>query len=83
MSLDPRFEGLRRLDVERAVFERQVIHFDLNSAVLPMSQFAILEDVIADINTSCAKSPRPTTLASTSTSTATPTAPAARSTTSS
>ena len=34
-----------------SIVERHVLHFDLNSAQLPMSQFALLEDIIADLNT--------------------------------
>jgi len=49
-SLDPKFEGMRRLDTEKAAVERQVLRFDLNSAQLPMSQFSVLETVEDDIN---------------------------------
>jgi len=50
-SLDPRFDGLRRLEVEKAVLEGQKIHFDLNSAQIPMSQFDVLDAVEEDVNT--------------------------------
>ena len=48
-SLDPRFDGKRRLEAEKAILERSVLRFDLNSAQLPMSQFGALEDVEEEI----------------------------------
>ncbi len=48
-SLDPKFEGMRKLDLEKAALERQVLHFDLNLAQLPMSQFNVLETVEDEI----------------------------------
>ena len=51
MSLDPRFETTRRLEAQKSLIDRQAIHFDLNSAQLPISQFALLESILADLNT--------------------------------
>ncbi|RXH58939.1 OmpA family protein [Granulicella sibirica] len=42
-SLDPKFDGKRRMETEKAILEREVLHFDLNSAQLPMNQFEELE----------------------------------------
>jgi OOP family OmpA-OmpF porin len=43
LSLDPAFALARRLETEKALVERQVIRFDLNSAQLPLSQFDTLD----------------------------------------
>jgi outer membrane protein OmpA-like peptidoglycan-associated protein len=43
LSLDPAFALARRLETEKALVERQVIRFDLNSAELPLSQFDTLD----------------------------------------
>jgi outer membrane protein OmpA-like peptidoglycan-associated protein len=49
LSLDPAFAVTRQLETEKAVVERQVIRFDLNSAQLPMSQFDTLDTAAESI----------------------------------
>ena len=48
-SLDPKFDGKRRMEVEKAILEREVLHFDLNSAQLPTNQFEELEAIEEEI----------------------------------
>ena len=49
-SLDPRFDAMRGLDAEKTRLERRRLHFDLNAAQLPMSQFDLLDSVEEDVN---------------------------------
>jgi outer membrane protein OmpA-like peptidoglycan-associated protein len=51
LSLDPHFEGTRRLEASKALLERQVMRFDLNSAQLRIDQAALLDTVEEQINT--------------------------------
>jgi outer membrane protein OmpA-like peptidoglycan-associated protein len=50
-SLDSKFDGMRGLEAEKMLLERHVLHFDMNSARLPMSQFDVLDAVEEDVNT--------------------------------
>jgi outer membrane protein OmpA-like peptidoglycan-associated protein len=43
LSLDPHFEGARQLEADKALLERQVIRFDLNSSQLRVDQIALLD----------------------------------------
>lgn len=51
LSLDPHFAEMRRLASEKETLEKQILRFDLNSAKLPMDQFAALETVEDAVNT--------------------------------
>ncbi len=51
LSLDPRFTERRRLAAAKETLEKQIIRFELNSAKLPMDQFAALETVEEAVNT--------------------------------
>jgi OOP family OmpA-OmpF porin len=51
LSLDPSFDGMRGLEAGKERVERQRIHFDLDSAQLPVSQFDVLDAVEEDVNT--------------------------------
>jgi len=50
LSLDPHFEGTRRLEDSRALLERQVIRFEVNSAQLRVDQAALLDTVEEQVN---------------------------------
>ena len=50
LSLDPRFEGTRQLQANKALLERQVIHFGIDSAQLPTEQLPVLDSVEQDVN---------------------------------
>jgi len=50
LSLDPHFEGTRRLEANLALLERQVIRFELNSAELRIDQAALLDTVEEQVN---------------------------------
>ncbi len=51
LSLDPHFEGTRQLEANKALLERQVIRFDLNSAELRIDQAALLDTIEEQVNT--------------------------------
>ena len=50
LSLDPHFEGTRELEANKAVLERQIIRFDLNSSQLRVDQAALLDTVEEQVN---------------------------------
>jgi outer membrane protein OmpA-like peptidoglycan-associated protein len=50
LSLDPHFEGTRELEANKALLERQVIRFDLNSSQLRVDQAALLDTVEQQVN---------------------------------
>jgi outer membrane protein OmpA-like peptidoglycan-associated protein len=50
LSLDPHFEGTRQLEANKALLERQVIRFDLNSSQLRVDQAALLDTVEEQVN---------------------------------
>ena len=50
LSLDPHFEGTRRLEANKTLLERQVIRFDLNSAELRVDQAALLDTIEEQVN---------------------------------
>src|SRR5271170_7095772 len=50
LSLDPHFEGTRRLEANKALLEQQVIRFDLNSSQLRVDQAALLDTVEQQVN---------------------------------
>jgi OOP family OmpA-OmpF porin len=50
LSLDPHFEGTRRLEANKALLERQIIRFDLNSSQLRVDQAALLDTVEEQVN---------------------------------
>ncbi len=50
LSLDPHFEGTRRLEANKALLEQQVIRFDLNSSQLRVDQAALLDTVEEQVN---------------------------------
>ena len=51
LSSDPHLDQVRRLDGDKALLERQVIRFDLNSAQLRPDQLALLDRVQEEIDT--------------------------------
>ena len=51
LSLDQAFAVSRRLETEKALIERQVIRFDLDSSQLPISQYDTLDTVAEGIDT--------------------------------
>jgi outer membrane protein OmpA-like peptidoglycan-associated protein len=51
LSLDPHFDQMRRVETERAALQKQVIRFGLDSADLPLDQFAALDAVEDELNT--------------------------------
>jgi OOP family OmpA-OmpF porin len=50
LSLDSHFEGTRELQANKALLERQVIRFDLNSSQLRVDQAALLDTVEQQVN---------------------------------
>jgi outer membrane protein OmpA-like peptidoglycan-associated protein len=50
LSLDSHFEGSRQLEADKALLERQVIRFDLNSSQLRVDQVALLDTVEEQVN---------------------------------
>ena len=51
LSLDPAFAVARRMEAQKALVERQVIRFEVNSAQLPVSQFDTLDAAAEGIST--------------------------------
>ena len=51
LSLDSHFDQMRRVEAERAALQKQVIRFGLDSADLPLDQFAALDSVEDELNT--------------------------------
>jgi outer membrane protein OmpA-like peptidoglycan-associated protein len=50
LSLDTHFEGTRELEANKALLEREVIRFDLNSSQLRVDQAALLDTVEEQVN---------------------------------